>query len=338
MRFIAAFEADIDTMLLNYVNSTSASMSGVLGGLTAAGITIYLMFMAYAITRGEVQDPMSKLTKEVFSMALIASIATGVGVYQQYVIGASNHVLGLLTSAVTQTNAKTIGETIDAFWSITATVDGQQVPALNALWIMAKKDSTAGIPNMSYFIAAILVFASTVILSVCCLLPAMLAKVGMSLMLAIGPLFITLAIIPYTRNYFASWLSNMLGNLMTLVLVALISSAAINLFRSTLEAQLKDLSYVDSSPLTVGLVLLIISAALGLASLHVSQTGAQLAGGGLALDTKGLAGAVVQGLVSKNNSGDKTPEDKTPADKNSTSESAYSAGKRLGQMFSSKKG
>jgi type IV secretion system protein VirB6 len=337
MKFIAAFEAEIDTMLLTFVTNTSASMAGVLGGLAAGGITIYMMFMAYAIARGEIQEPMSKLTKEVLSMAIIATIATGVGVYQAYVISGAQAVLALLTSGVSQTNAQSIGELIDSFWAISAKVDGQTLPAYKALWVMAKKDSNSiGIPNLSYFFAALLVFASTIVLAICCLLPAILAKIGLSLMLAIGPLFIMLAIIPYTRNYFASWLSNMLGNLMTLVLVACITSAAVNLFCSTLEKQLANLSYVESSPLTVGLILIIISAALGIASLHVSQVGAQLAGGGVALDSKGLAGNIVQAMLSNKK---KDPGgDGGSKPQNSISQTPYSAGKRMGQMFSSKKG
>lgn len=339
---IAVFERDLDTLLNTFVTSTSASIAAALGGLAAIGLTIYFMFMAYAIARGEIQEPMSKLTKEIFNMALIAVLATSTGVYQGKIVGAANELLGTLTSAVTQSSAKTVGETIDLLWTqSTVKVEGENVPTFNALWIMAKNDSnTIGIPNLSYFVAAVMVWVAAVFICCCCLLPALLAKIGMSLMLAIGPMFILLAIVPQTRNYFASWLSNMLGNLMTLVLVALISSAATNIFRSTLEKALKDLNYNDSSPLALGLNLLVIAIGLGLASLHVSQQGAQLAGGGLALDTKGLAGAFVQSKLMKSAMGTNKSSDasQNSMQNGSSSVTPHSAGKRLGQILSGKKG
>jgi len=336
---IAAFEHDLDTLLNTFVTSTSASIAGALGGIAAAGLTIYFMFMSYAIARGEIQEPMSKLTKEVVNMTLIAVIATAGGVYQNKVVGAANEVLGLLTKAVTQSSAKTVGETIDLLWTqSTVTVNDEKVPTFNALWIMAKNDSNSiGIPNLSYFVAAVMVWIAAAFICICCLLPALLAKIGMSLMLAVGPLFIMLAIIPYTRNYFASWLSSMLGNLMTLVLVSMICSASTNIFRLTLEKALKELSYTDSSPLALGLNLIVIAFGLGLASLHVSQQGAQLAGGGLALDTKGLAGAFVQSTLMKSamDSPDKKQNESPNTMQNGGSTATpYSAGKRFGQIFS----
>ena len=336
----ATFEKDIDTLLSTFVATTSASVTVGLASLVAVGLTMYFMFMAFAIVRGELQEPMSKLTKEVLTMTLIAVIATGTGIYQEKVVGAANGVLGLLTSAVTQSGATTVGAAIDLLWSgHPVVIDGKQTPALTALWVMAKNDTTMGIPNLSYAIAALLVWVAAVAICVCCLLPALLAKIGMSLMLAIGPLFIMLAIVPYTRNYFASWLSNMLGNLMTLVLVALITSATMNIFFSTLDKAFKDLSYADTNALALGLNLLVISLGLGLASLSVSQAGAQLAGGGMALDTKGLAGAVVQSKLMKSAMGtEKQGNDSgNSMQKGGSSSTPYSAGKRLGAIFSGNK-
>lgn len=340
---IADFERQIDSLLNTFVTSTSASLSAALGGLVAIGLTIYFMFMAYAIARGEIQEPMSKLTKEILGMTLISVIAITTGVYQDKAVGATNEVLATLTSAVTQSNAKSVGETIDLLWTgSTVIINGEKVSTTNALWTMAEADSSQiGIPNLTFFVAAVMVWLAALVMCLCVLLPAILAKIGMSLMLAIGPLFILLAIIPHTRNYFASWLSSMLGNLMTLVLVAMISAASFNIFRLTLEKALKDMSYIDSSPIALALNVLVIAFALGLASLHVSQQGAQLAGGGLALDTKGLAGAFVQSKLMKSAMGEQNSK---PASSPNSIQDApigatpYSAGKRLGQILSGKKG
>lgn len=329
------FEKYFDAVLTDFATVTSTSLAAALGGIAAIGLTIYFMFMAFAIARGEIQEPMSKLTKDILGMVLIAVIATSVGVYQQYIMGGVYAVLELLTSAVTQSTAKSVGEAIDLLFTMTSrTGDGQELPTLGALWVQAQKDGNAfGIPNLSYLISAVLVWISAVLLSVCVLLPSMLSKVGLNLMLAIGPLFIMLAIIPYTRNYFASWLSSMLGNLITLVLVACISGASLNMFQATLENALKDLSY-DTSPIPVALAIIVVAVALGLASLHVSQMGAQLAGGGIALDTKGLAGTVIQSIASRKGQSGAGDGGQASGSSNEMSSGGYDAGKRLGQIIS----
>ncbi len=337
MRLMAAFESKFDQALLTSVSSVSASITLAVAGLVAAGLTLYIMFLAYAIARGDVQEPMSKITKEITAMTLIAVIATSVGVYQTYIVGAANGVLGLLTQAVTQSDAKTVGETLDFLWfdEVSINANGEKVPMQTALWIIAQTYSTLGIPDYTYSIAAVFVWLAICILCVFCFLPIVLAKVGMSLMLAIGPLFIYLAMIPQTRNYFASWLSNMLGNLMTLVLVALICSTTVNIFRLEVQEQLQSLDYKTSQPIAIAIALFVISIVMGFASLHVSQIGAQLAGGGLALDTKGLAGTVVQSMMLKKKDSSTPPDAPNSMQNSGLSAASYSAGKKLGEIISS---
>ena len=227
---------------------------------------------------------------------------------------------------------------MDLLWTTTVVLKdtGEKVPMSSALWIIASAHPyyPLGIPDLLYFLAAVIVWFAMAALCIMCILPAFLAKIGFTLMLAIGPLFIFLAIIPYTRNYFASWLSNMLGNLMTLVLVALITTATANMFKVTMTDQLQNLSYEASRPLDISLVLFIISFGLGLVSLSASQLGAQLAGGGMALDTKGLAGAIVQaGLINKKNPGKGNASgDDGDANKMQSSKS-FSAGQKIAHIY-----
>ena len=159
---IADFERKIDFMLSQMVSSTSASMASAVGAVAAGGIAIYFVFMSYAIIRGDIQDPMSKITKEVFGMAIIAAIATSLGAYQSIVVGTAQAVLGLLTSAVTQSSATTIGEAMDLLWTTTVVLKdtGEKVPMSSALWIIASAHPyyPLGIPDLLYFLAAVIVW------------------------------------------------------------------------------------------------------------------------------------------------------------------------------------
>jgi hypothetical protein len=60
----------------------------------------------------------------------------------------------------------------------------------------------------------------------------------------------------------------------------------------------------------MGLAILVVGATLAFVALNIAAQGAQLAGGGLAMDTKGIVGSAIQTYLLYRNSkgGDKSPE------------------------------
>lgn len=337
-------ENQLDTALATYVTATSQAMTVYAFGLAVALTSVYWLFFGLAAMRGDVSEPMSKITKDVVSMLLIAMVILTFGNYQSYVIEVSQALVSDLTSRMSQGAAQSPGALIDAIFAGCITPPGESkcLPPSTVFAFLAKKhESQLGIPEMSYFLANIIMGIAEVIIVVLCLIPILLSKVALSIYLAIGPFFIMLAMFPQMRSYFNSWLSGALGNALTLVIVAGICSIVPVIMKKIIdEAFTGDLVSIEVLDRTIGA--LVASIGLGLTALKASQMGAQLAGGGVAMDGGnwlGAAGNMYTNLKGGGKGGPSpTPpqpgQPPQPAAPNSTQPTApktYTAGRSAGQ-------
>jgi type IV secretion system protein VirB6 len=335
-------EQQLDTALATYVTATSQGMTVYAFGLAVALTSVYWMFFGLAAMRGDVSEPMSKITKDVVSMLLIAMVILTFGNYQTYVIEVSQALVSDLTSKMSGGAAQSPGALIDAIFSNCITPPGAPrcYPPNTVLAYLADKNANFyGIPDMSYFVANIVMGLCEIVIVVLCLIPILLSKVALAIYMAIGPFFIMLAMFPQTRSYFNSWLSGALGNALTLVIVAGICSIVpmimeqiiVNAFKGNPES-------LEVLHRTIGA--LVASIGLGLTALKASQMGAQLAGGGVAMDGGNWLGAMgnmytnMKGRMQGGKEAAPAPQPVPPAAPNSTQQNTpkpYTAGRAAGQ-------
>ncbi len=343
MKIAALLESKIDGVLSGYVNGTSAAVAGYAGGIAVVGLTIYLVYMSYASARGDLSEPLSKITKDLMKIALVLTVALGGGAYQEYVIGFANGITSDLTSALTHGAAKTVGGAIDYANSGCVTLPtGTECISYDSVFLemaIAKK-TWAGIPDPLYTLVFLIIALAQLLVSVLCILPIILAKTGMALMLALGPIFVLLALFPITTKYFEAWLAALIGFVMTQVLVAGICSVVPEIFKNFLDKAVQQGAVGDATVLADSLAVLIVAISLGFSALHASQKGAQLAGGGMSMDSKGLGGMVTQAVMNRLIQGPlgggvpgdgKSDSSGSENSASSTPSKAYSAGYAVGR-------
>lgn len=298
-------EPTIDQILSTYVNGVSASFSAALGVVVVSAITLQFTLLGLQIARGEVQEPMTKMVSESLGMIFLATVALGSGIYQSQIVGLATGLLQFLVSIVSNGQARSVGDAVELIFTNDAAsgnviINGQVVAIPDALWTIALQNPTyLGIPNFTYMISSFFIELAIMLVSALCLLPWILSKVAIAIGLAIGPMFIVLGMWPLTRNYFTSWLSFLVGNIFTGMLVALVCSLIPIAFKQIIVKSLQDAGAADFNPIATSLSLLVIGVALGFTALHLSQIGSQLAGGGVALNSGGFAGALIQRFVQK---------------------------------------
>ena len=79
-------EVQLDTALRTYVNTASASMTGYVASLAVGLAALYWLVFGMTAMRGDVNEPMSKITKDVVTMLLVAMVVFTFGNYQNFVI------------------------------------------------------------------------------------------------------------------------------------------------------------------------------------------------------------------------------------------------------------
>lgn len=341
-------ETQLDTALATYVTATSQSMTVYVASLAVGLASLYWLFFGLAAIRGDVSEPMSKITKDVVTMLLVAMVVFTFGNYQTYVIGFFQALVADLTSRMSGGAASSPGALIDAIFANCVTPPGETkcFPVNTVLAHLADKHANSfGIPDLSFFIASILMGLAEIVIVVLCLIPILLSKVGLAIFLAIGSLFIMLAMFPQSRSYSKSWFAGALGNALTLVIVAGICSIVPLIMKRIIDdAFTGDLAGIEVINKMLGA--LIASLGLGLTALKASQMGSQLAGGGVAMDGGNWLGTAAQiyafmkGKTSANSSETGATTSAAPNGSPAPNEikqgspKSYSAGRAAGNVLS----
>jgi type IV secretion system protein VirB6 len=317
MGVFKTLEQSFDNALTIYVTSTSQAMTNYVVPIAVTGTTLYLTWMAHAIARGDANEPMSKLAKDIVLMVLISSVAFSVGNYQYFVI---DGMRALTTDLITVVNANasgahSIGEILDDLFTGCITPPNEPgascISFTSVLWKKALEGSNFyGIPDLTYLSGGILVYLSQLIMVVLSFIPWIMSKTALAGFLAIGPIFILGLMWPLTKKYFENWLSAVLGNVLTVVLVAGICSIVPTIFRKYVEDAFNGVLVSEIDVIGRMWMLVAVSLILAVAALHASQKAAHLAGGGVAMDGRGLGGMMAQAMMNKFFMGKGNPNEK----------------------------
>lgn len=306
MSLVAVFnrlETDMDNLLVNYITGVSQTATVFLVPIAVSMAALYITWMGYSAARGDLQEPMSKIIKDLVTIVLVGMVALGFGQYQNFVIEGANALVSDLVHLTSRGTARSVGALLDAINANCFVPPGQtecKDPGAEMLKLAVDKSSAFGIPDLSYLATWLVIGMAQVFIVLLTLLPFLLSKIALALMLAIGPVFILMLMFPITRQYFNSWLSAALGNVITLALVAAICTIVPKLFEqltANMYAGLFASGSGTESIFRAGMNILILAIGLGFTALKASQMGSQLAGGGVAMDGSGFVGQAVNAVT-----------------------------------------
>jgi type IV secretion system protein VirB6 len=212
-------ENKVNALLGAWVNGVSAQFCTLLAAPAMVAFTIYLILMGWQIMRGEAAEAVNVIAKRLFTMAVIGALGLTFGVYQAYVVAAANaipnglvQIIAASPVALTATDANgnpiafaTNGEVL----SLGALIDAIQTTFTNLYLLLWANSTTGFVPHFSIIISALLVAVALAAVVLISLGFYLLAKVELALCLAVGPLFILLAIFDATREWTRRWIGQL---------------------------------------------------------------------------------------------------------------------------------
>lgn len=269
---------EVDTVLTTYVFSTSSTVitnvTPLFTSLLIIWIGIWGILLMFGKSEATLQEAFFRILRIGFIFTLGLSIGTYSAVVVDFIFGWPEEIVGWITGNPSSNLAATIDLLMDSMIAI-----------VTSAW---KK---AGIfdGNFGYYLIALIVGGFAVVISVTLAFLILLSKIILSVLLAVGPIFIILLLFNTTQKFFESWLAALMnyGFLLLLsVLVALLIISVIN----TIVAGL-------GTPDTIATVYgaMKVSIILLLSTLVLRQT-PQLAanlGGGIAIQTAGAFSSAV---------------------------------------------
>ena len=269
--------AYLDAATAKYFLDGAAAVVGALQGPATALVTLYVVLWGIAMMTGKVAEPVMDGAIRIVKSALIIAFATNSALYAGEVadflykwpaalVGVIN---GSEITSTTQILDQSLAQSIDLgkkVWeSATITTIGLYFIAL-AIWTMG-----AVVAGLTAFII-------------------ITAKIGLALLLAIGPIFILLLMFDATREFFNKWLTSVLSTGFTIVLVSMVSQLIMKYYSAGIEAANAS---AGASGGIVAITTMMPAVVTGIIAIPMILSIPSLAsglGGGVSAGTAGIAG------------------------------------------------
>ncbi len=277
--FFAQFFLTLTTVSNTYINNRVQSIASWLSPTVAILMTIYVILWGVSMMRGAIQEPLWDGILRIFKIVAITGIALNVGNYSTYLGNflekGADEVSQVLIAApgAAQSDAEKTNLLDNALSSGFA--------AGNEAW------NTGGLSNISGYLIAAALWAATFILCLIAAFMLALVKIAITILVAIGPIFIVCIMFDTTKKFFDQWLGQVVNFMILEVLVV----AGMSLLFSIFQAY-ADHAAATGNPGTENIFYMGLSAGIGFLFIKEMPGVASALAGGVALAGATAAHAV----------------------------------------------
>ncbi len=214
---------NVDAATDRFVLDGAAAVASALMPTAHILLTLYVVFWGLAMMTGKINEPVMDGAVRVVKTALIVAFATSSAIYASNVVAFlyawPSALVGITNGAEISNTTQIIDHTLsqssdlaDMAWSTVTWKNLSPIPIGWAIYIMG------------VLIAGI---AGFVIIT---------SKIGLAVLLALGPIFILLLLFEATRDFFGKWLSAVLTSGFTIVLISMVSQVVMNIYAACFDA------------------------------------------------------------------------------------------------------
>lgn len=263
----------------NFVVDGSTTVIGVIAGPAVTLLTIYVLFWGAAMASGQISEPFTDGMRRIIRMIVIVGLALTAGLYQTTIGEFFMRAPMEMAAQVALPGSDPSGGDLD---SIAAALDqvgasgGEFVTKVYHEAISLHSESMIGISGtgLLYEFAAVLFFLIVLLTIVSAAGMVLVTSLGLTVLLAIGPLFILFALVPATQRWFDAWMGQVVNFAISVLLVILTASLVFKMLDtyftsmisvSAAELLMSTLMAMAMSVFTIGVMwkMVGVSAAIG---------------------------------------------------------------------------
>lgn len=210
----------INTLSQSYISTNVATVAKLIEPAVVALLGLYVILWGVASLRGMIQEPFTEAASRIVKIALICSLALQLGHYNELIV--DTFVLG----------PEELAKQLSGATGATGTITGLDkildsgFAAGKSFW--EKGGLISGDIGM-YVIALILWGVAIAVTAYSCFL-IVLAKIALSVVIALGPLFIVSLLFQRTAQFFSSWIQQLANYSLLIILVFAANVFVVTLF------------------------------------------------------------------------------------------------------------
>lgn len=223
MGFFAEFSAWLNNLLGTYVSEQTTRVAAAIEPAMVVLTGIYVIVWGVCQATGQIDEPLLEGVKRIARITVVFGIGLHLWLYQELIVDTFFTAPNSLAAAM-----------IGAPDSITI-VDQVIFQGGDAAAALIQKGGLFD-NNFSYYIAGFVVYALVGIASIYSIFLLSLAKVALSILLALGPVYIASLLFDGSRRFFQAWIAQLANFALIAVLVSLVVGLFMHLL-TTVTAQ-----------------------------------------------------------------------------------------------------
>ncbi|ENG0237320.1 type IV secretion system protein [Burkholderia multivorans] len=279
----------------SYIGSSVAAVASAIAPAAYTLLGVYIILWGLASMRGLIQEPIMEAAIRMMKIAFIFGIGIKLAEYNVYVVDTFFNSPEQLAQSLT--NATSNQATVNSLDQILS--QGFQIG--KGFW------DKGGILDGDFgmYLVAVFVWAITIIVTAYACFLIVLAKIALSLIIALGPLFIISLLFQPTANFFNSWIQQLANYALLVILVVSANVFILTLFvrAASATAGISSTAQIDQIfPFIItGVISLLVLAQLPSISAGLA--------GGISLSSYGMgrfALGKIRGLFDRNRGGNRS--------------------------------
>jgi type IV secretion system protein VirB6 len=209
--FFAEFNAWLNTLLAGYIGDNVSKIASTLEPAIVTLAVVYVMVWGYLQLTGSIEEPFVHGVKRLITLAVILGSALSLWLYNSVIVDT-------FFNAPTQLSAVIVGA-----YDPVGIVDEIIFEGGDAANLLMQKGSLLS-SNFAYYLAGIGVYLIVGLTAIYTIFLLALSRIALSVLLALGPLFIALLLFNTTKRFFEAWLAQ-LANYAFIALLAVLVAA-----------------------------------------------------------------------------------------------------------------
>ena len=191
-------DRSVATMLTDVITPMIANVTEKILPVVTIGLSIALLWYGWLMMSGAIQTPVLAATRRIVNIGVITAIAGAGGLYQQEIAGAMMELPTAVAQIFTGT-VKTPSQIMDD-----AANRGAEIGT------RLQDRAPSGVSNIGrsivFMLVALIITVISAIMSAIGMLVLITVKVGMGLVVVLGPLCILALLFEPTKEFFKTWL------------------------------------------------------------------------------------------------------------------------------------
>lgn len=263
MGFFQTFWTWLNGALASYIGASAARVAAVLEPAAIALGTVYVMVWGYLLLTGRIEEPFAAGLQRIVRLAVVLGVGLHLWLYNTVLVDTFYRAPAELAARVVGARDPVL--TLDVIWD-----QGGEV----ASRLFDKGSIWPG--TMGFAIAGAVVWVLVGLLCVYSMFLLALSSVALSVLLALGPLFIVMLLFESTRRFFEAWIAQLANYALVTILTVMLASLMLRL----VAAYARQTAALGSALLTVdALDLLLVTVLVFLLMRQIMPIAAGLAGG-----------------------------------------------------------